>query len=98
MFVLVKCLFTYIYTWLDPGWIGSKCFKRHRNVIIFLSAAVSSYTVKYDHTRKSFKCLQCSVVYPDPDGSKIICKLGAGSVIKSGSGFESGSMLSPVSN
>ncbi len=43
-----------------------------------------------------------SVVHPDPDpaGSEIICKLGSGSVINSGSytGFESGSKLSSASN
>jgi hypothetical protein len=41
-----------------------------------------------------------SVVHLDPAGSEIICKLGSGSVIDSGfgSGFESGSKLSSVSN
>jgi hypothetical protein len=41
-----------------------------------------------------------SVVHPDPDpaGSEIISKLGSGSVINSGSGFESGSKLSSASN
>ncbi len=43
-----------------------------------------------------------SVVHPDPDptGSEIICKLGSGSVINSGSdsGFQSGSKLSSASN
>jgi hypothetical protein len=39
-----------------------------------------------------------SVVHSDPDpaGSEIICKLGSGSVINSGSGFKS--ELSSVSN
>jgi hypothetical protein len=47
-----------------------------------------------------------SVVHPDPDpdpaGTEIICKLGSGSVINSGSDsgsrFESGSKLSSASN
>ncbi len=43
------------------------------------------------------KCLlRNSVVHPDPAGSEIICKLGSGSVINSGS--DSGSKLSSVSN
>jgi hypothetical protein len=33
----------------------------------------------------------------DPAGSEIICNLGSGSVINSGSGFGSGSKLSSVS-
>ncbi len=45
-------------------------------------------------------------MHPDPAGSEIICKLGSGSVINSGSdsgsglgfGFESGSKLSSASN
>jgi hypothetical protein len=43
---------------------------------------------------------EASVVHPDPDpaGSEIICKLGSGPVINSGSGFESGSKLSSASN
>jgi hypothetical protein len=39
-----------------------------------------------------------SVVHPDPDGSKIICKLGFGSVIHSGTDSESRTKLSSVSN
>jgi hypothetical protein len=44
------------------------------------------------------KALSSSVVHPDLAGSKIICKLGSGSVINFGSGFESGSKLSFVTN
>ncbi len=44
----------------------------------------------------SFGSESGSVVHPDPNGPKIICKLGSGSVINSG--FESGSKLFPVSN
>ncbi len=41
-----------------------------------------------------------SVVHPDPDpaGSEIICKLGSGSVINTGSNSGSGSKLSSASN
>jgi hypothetical protein len=49
-------------------------------------------------TRYSTYIHTVSVVHPDPAGSEIICKDGSGSVINSGSGFESGSKLSSAYN